>query len=174
MHWIEALGAAIPPGSSDSGILTTGDAIMNADPSHADIGFPSAISDGTAGLGDDPYDCGWDDPMNDEMVPSLEPVGDPMITDSKVPSDIYDCGWDDGNAVLVMPCTAEPMDDPYDCGWDNPMDAETVLPRAFPDCRMNNQMDDSATIAKSNLTSTSKQTSKLLSNLFSCLLMLLQ
>lgn len=114
MHWIEGLGAAIPPGSSNSGIPITGNAIMNVDPSNADIGLPGKISDRTAGLGDDPYNCRWDDQMNDEMVPSLESGGDPMITDSKVPSDIYDLGWDDGNAALSLSYTNEPTDDLYD------------------------------------------------------------
>ncbi|KAG2337331.1 hypothetical protein BDR05DRAFT_1005147 [Suillus weaverae] len=156
---IEVLGAAIPPGSADGHILTTGDATVNAEPSNADIGLPGAISDGMTGLGDDPYNCGWDDLMDDGIIPSLESGGDNlMITDPKVPSDIYGCGLDDGNTLPVLLCTGKPTDDPYGCRWDDPRAAETALPGTFPDCQMNNQMDDPVVIAEGNLTFTGEQT----------------
>ncbi|KAG2341720.1 hypothetical protein BDR05DRAFT_949544 [Suillus weaverae] len=127
---IEALGATTPFRSSEGGIPTAGHAIIITDPSGSDISLPSVISDGTAGLGGDLYDCRWDDPVDNTIVLSSKDLyvsgwDHPIMTDSKIPAisvgseDPYDCRWDDGSEPPVLPGTSVPMDDLYGCGWDD-------------------------------------------------------
>ncbi|KAG2341711.1 hypothetical protein BDR05DRAFT_1001553 [Suillus weaverae] len=56
--------------------------------------------------GGDPYDCRWDDPMDDAIIP---PLG--STADAKVQYEIYNCSWDDVNTPPVLPCAGEPADD---------------------------------------------------------------
>lgn len=70
----------------------------------------------SAAPANDPYDVGWDDPMDYSDPADIASMADP-----------YDCGWQDATAPEddIMP--GDPADDPYDCGWEDPMEGPTTM-----------------------------------------------
>ncbi|KAG2092287.1 uncharacterized protein F5147DRAFT_779681 [Suillus discolor] len=55
------------------------------------------------------YECGWDDPVVQEMALSKSSMADP-----------YDCGWEDDAALPEKTTTpGDSTDDTYGCGWQD-------------------------------------------------------
>ncbi|KAG1758103.1 hypothetical protein EDD22DRAFT_850280 [Suillus occidentalis] len=83
-----------------------------------------------AGIEEDAYDCGWDDPSSVKPL-TVESTMDNILHDCKLDGgmdaeqqdDPYDCRWQDGiDEPTVAP--REKEEDAYDCGWDDPKSIE--------------------------------------------------
>ncbi|KAG1794983.1 hypothetical protein EV424DRAFT_1547710 [Suillus variegatus] len=64
------------------------------------------------------YDCGWDDPMDHELI----------IESSESAADAYDCGWDNPTNDKEIMSVGESREDEYDCRWGDPMDTDSLPP----------------------------------------------
>ncbi|KAG2054018.1 hypothetical protein BDR06DRAFT_971922 [Suillus hirtellus] len=87
---------------------------------NADIVANSSSSKGemitSAAPANDPYDVGWDDPMDDSNPADIASM-----------ADSYDCGWQNATALEDNIMLGDSADDPYDCGWEDPMEGPTTM-----------------------------------------------
>ncbi|KAG1895093.1 uncharacterized protein F5891DRAFT_984543 [Suillus fuscotomentosus] len=116
----------------------------------------SSEKEGPSMVEEDAYDCGWEDPMEDQLTASVTTLGhqeDPydcgweaqpddgavIATSAPTPKhreDPYDCGWGDQPEDCVVPTTVISSvvpEDPYNCGWEDQMNANNAAPLADPD-----------------------------------------